>query len=85
MTEELGRYAVEFDFEGQTYGVDLPAYGPDDANRKLMALKQSGRVMGRIHLQVKLPMPIMMAALPFLWVFFQVWAFFKGPPKDSDR
>lgn len=74
--------SIEFTMDGQRYSANIPAESRADAERRLAAIRATGKLNGWPCYSIKLPSPLMYLAMPFLWVGFHIFAFFAPRPKQ---
>lgn len=80
--DKIQQCTVHFQMDGKSYGIVMPAESWEDAERRLAAIRLTGRVEGFPCYTVKMPGPLAYLALPFMPL--AMWflnTFFRGKPR----
>lgn len=76
---------VHFTMDGAEYSWVMPAESWADAEKRLAAIRLTGRVVGWPCYHVSMPAPLMYLAMPFLWLWTLLLNIFNPHPKGSEH
>lgn len=80
MTDRVKNCAVTFRMDGKDYGFAMPAESFEDAERRMRAIRLTGRVVGWPCYSVRMPSLVAYLLLPFAPVVVFVLNLFRRKP-----
>jgi len=73
--------ALSYEMDGKHYGFNIPAESLEDADRRMRAIRLTGKVDGWPCYSVKMPTPLGYAALPFMALLTALLNLFRVRPR----